>query len=389
MSVTLIGESKGTPAPHPLTMRKGNDTNRATASLAVSQALEGTTSWEAAHKAVSAIVPINSAESDLLLQIIYAANNPQWLQRALLEYIRHLTYAEGLTACALYYAELAHVLTKEPTGDLLIELATLYRKQCRFVEAKDIWGDVERMGRQQENRWLVVRSHIGMGMATAKLGNLSGARQWFESALADAYTFPDLRAMALNNLGDVLAHLHPPEWIDAAMRFRDAAALYTDLTLKHSALLNLAVCAVGCRYYKLADVTLRRVIGTPSAPGSPCWADVTNAMIERLDVCSALQDWEGVTFIRTSLRWRLDRLTPDMKCDYHYRLGLIELRRGGNPSPDWNQAHWIASQHNLGEWMIRLEKLLETRPDPVEPVEELRLYEVWMDMDLQASLAGV
>jgi hypothetical protein len=371
----------------PLTARVDRDGMKAVVSWMVAEGLEGKRAWGPISRAANDL-PLTDPEAILLQKIVYTHDSAHVVP-ALIEYVRYLQGSEGLAGCALLFAELARSLSPNPAPELLIELGALYRMQCRFVEAGDVWHELARMGIERNNLWLQVRAQIGLGRMHRHLGNLPKARELFTRAEADAYTFPDLRAMAFNNLGDVLAHQQPPDWIEAALKFYGAAYLYTDVTLKNSALVNLAICAVGCHYYKLADVTLRRVIGAPGAPGSPCWADVTNAMIERLDVCSALGDWEGVKHVRTLLRWRLERFTPDMKCDYHYRLGLIELRRGKNPTNEWNQAHWFASQHKLGEWMIRLEKLLETKPEPVEPVEVPQLFEVWEDLEKQATTAGV
>jgi hypothetical protein len=391
MSLALIGN--GEPM-HPLLVRVANDERVSVASVTIAQALLGTTPWGAAWQAVGACLPINSLEVECFHRIIDSVNSPTRLAGALLAYIRHLATVEHETACALYFAELARSFTEEPSPDLLIELATLYRKQARFIESQDVWYEVERFGRQTETPWLVVRAHIGLGMVTSKLGNLSKARTYFESAAADSYHLSELRAMALNNLGDVLSHMHPPLWVDAALKFYDAAHLHTDKTLQWDCFANLAICAVGCQHYKLADAALRLVIGSPLSPGSECWATVTNALIERLDTCSALQDWAQVEYIKDTLQWRLNRFDVDMQCDYHYRLGLVELRRGENPASEWRQALDIAydpgpGKGMLGEWVMRMEKLLAVHPSLPEPREEPRLEKVWVDLDIRAIQAGV
>lgn len=370
----------------PLATRVDRDGFKAVASWMVGKGLTGEREWGPVARAIHDL-PLTDPEALHLQQIAYYASLPALQLDAIVQYIRFLQAAEGLTHCALWFAEIARDRLGV-SGELLMELGGLYRKLCQWDEAEQAWSQLEGLG----NEAWQVRAWIGRGMIARHRGNLSGVRgaeEWFTLAAAGAMNLPNtaerihLRAMAVNNLGVTYSHMQPPQWEDAALKFYEASHLHQDEMLRWGSVANLAICAAGCHHYKLADLVLQFVIAD-----SPCWADQTNALIERLDVCSALGDWDGVTFVRTQLRWRLDNLTPDMRVDHHYRLGLLELRRGASPATEWGHALYLANQHHLGEWIIRLETLLETPTCLQGPVEVARLEEVLVDYEVQAIQRG-
>jgi tetratricopeptide (TPR) repeat protein len=371
--------------PHPLAERAASENRLAVASYMVAQALEGMMPWDACWRALDDRALLWRSEEVVKLQhIIDAAHNPIRTQRALFSYIKYLSRSEGLTRCALYFAEITRTLAGDaPSVDLLVELATLYRQETRFIEAGDVWAELELRGQDDGNDWLVLRSKLGTGMIARHLGNLGKAERIFLTVSAEARDYLDLRAMARNNLGTVYDHMHPPRYTEAAREYWSAYALHPEESDRLQSLMNVGTAAVGCQNYTLADFCFRIVSRT-----SECWQDITNCLIERLDVCSALRAWDEVAELKKALRFRLDRLTPDMMIDYRYRLGLAELRRGGNPALHWEEARQMAREHQLWEWDAKLAVVLTKNPDPPEPVESPQLERAYLDCMLYCMTGG-
>jgi hypothetical protein len=382
MSFALDGQEV-----NPMHARFRRDGWRANASAMAAKALNEGWGWEIVLSATYDISGIDDAEARKLRRLCHAALNcPGDMQPALLDYVRYLHTGLGLPECAVIFGEGARVLAGDKvSGDLLAELGTLYRKMCRWKEADTAWTQLENLGSEE---WRL-RAQLGKGMIARHRGNLRRAEELFLTVAAGSHHLPAVRAMGLNNLGTVYDHMHPPRYEDAALAYWDAHYLHPDPVLRSSSLMNVGTAARGCRHWKLADLCFRLVIHA-----NRCWEDVTNCYIERLDVLSALHDLAGVRDVRNMLRFRVEQLTPDFRIDYHYRLGLIELRTGKNPAPEWQQAYWLATQHRLGEWVVRLEKELET-PLPelrkiqhMEPEEPPRLHAMWKIAEKDAEAVG-
>jgi hypothetical protein len=368
----------------PLLARAHHDGRKAEVSIEVAKALRGERSWPPTAQSVRDLVWDD--EVCELLRICWAGEHyPKSLGPALLTYVRYLK-SSGHPECAIAFGEIAYDLAGDFVDpEILMELAMLYARQDRFAAARGMWKQVQLMGiRERREEWRL-QALNGLGRVEHRQGNYGIAREAFESVAADSRIFPEIRAMALNNLGDTLTHVTPPLLEDAAVAFYEALYLHTDPTLRYSTLGNLGIVAKDLHYYAFADVCLRLVVSQ-----SRCWDDVTNALIERLDLASLMEQPEEVVYIRTMLRFRIDKMSAAMQIDYRFRLGLMELRDGRSPAPDWNQGMSIAQREGLHGWAFKMENALNSPPahQRPEPVEYPRLISAYLDINQQCAMVG-
>jgi tetratricopeptide (TPR) repeat protein len=267
--------------------------------------------------------------------------------------------ANDFTAIALFAGRLNRLQARWDAANCAYEAAE---------EAANATGDVS----------AALRSRLGRAAVLRAQGNLPASRDAVERVITDA-SAPELNEVRGNAFADLASVLgHQGYRVEALLANYQAFRLTSDPLSRTRILGDLGIQFAELGHYPEARVAFDLVVGSQTS-----FIVRANALLELLELESAVGDRLAFERHRTAARLLADRMPPSMSVDFRYKVGLGLARFGQavRARAAWQQALELAERHKLNEWYFRLERLithmddcgstLTVEPSPVSAPAEL------------------
>jgi hypothetical protein len=200
-----------------------------------------------------------------------------------------------------------------------------------------------------------LRSRLGRTAVLWGQGNLPLARATVEAVIADAAKagLPEVEAMAHADLGAVLAF--EGLRVEAVTANYRAFMLAEDTLLRMRVLGDLGIGLLELGAYETARMAFELVIGSQAG-----FVVRTNALIELLELESAVGNRVSFERRRAEAADVLDRMPRSMAADFHYKSGIGLARFGQlHRARELLQAGLaLAERHALNTWYFRFDRVL-------------------------------
>lgn len=282
--------------------------------------------------------------------------------------VRHI--APALLAYALYLEQDASLVEAEDVLETLIRvggerlasadavvgwlrLGRVRRMQTNFDRANAAYAEAGRLAASAGDRQSLLLSRIGRCNVMYFRGNLGEAEGTWRDVLRDAAAAGcrDAHAQAEHGLGTVLHRCgRTHEGVPHLWR---AYELYEDAIAQLRALGDLGLAMLSLGEVDAAERALNEVVRR----GGPTEL-MANTMIELLHCSSYRRDRMSFERWRERVLARLEESPPNIRADYHLKVG-IGLARFGNhrrAEGELAQALEIATAHELHELAFRIER---------------------------------
>jgi tetratricopeptide (TPR) repeat protein len=244
--------------------------------------------------------------------------------------------ANDFTAVALFAGRLNRLQAKWDAANHAYEAAE---------EAANTTGDVN----------AALRSRLGRAAVLRAQGNLPASREAVERVIGDA-SAPELNEVRGSAYADLASVLGLQGYrLDALLANYQAFRLTSDPLTRTRILGDLGIQLAELGHYAEARVAFDLVVGAPAS-----FIVRANAVLELLELESAVGDRLAFERHRLTARGLVDRMPPSMSVDFRYKVGLGLARFGQalRARAVWQQALELAERHQLNEWYFRLERLI-------------------------------
>lgn len=231
----------------------------------------------------------------------------------------------------------------------------LNRLQARWDEANQAYEAAEEAALVTGDANAALRSRLGRASVLRAQGNLPASREAVERVIADATTagLTEVQGNAFADLASVLGL--QGYRVEALLANYQAFRLTSDALSRTRILGDLGIQLADLGYYDEARIALDIV-----ADSQTSFMVRANALLELLELGSAVGDRLAFERHRTAARELIDRMPPSMSVDFRYKVGLGLARFGqtARARAAWQDALELAERHQLNEWYFRLERLL-------------------------------
>ena len=236
----------------------------------------------------------------------------------------------------------------------------LNRLQARWDAANRAYEAAEEAANTTGNINAALRSRLGRASVLRAQGNLPGAREAVDRVIADASApeLNDVRGSAFADLASVLGL--QGYRVEALLANYQAFRLTTDPLLRTRILGDLGIQLAELGHYPEARVAFDLVVSSQTS-----FIVRANALLELLELESAVGDRLAFERHRTAARALADRMPPSMSVDFRYKvgLGLARFGQAARARAAWQEALALAERHKLNEWYFRLERLISHMDD--------------------------
>ncbi len=231
----------------------------------------------------------------------------------------------------------------------------LNRLQARWDAANRAYEAAEEAALSTGDANAALRSRLGRANVLRAQGNLPAARQVVERVIGDATAqgLTEVRGGAFADLASVLGL--QGYRVEALLANYEAFRLTSDPLSRTRILGDLGVQLSDLGHYAEARLAFDLVVESQTS-----FMVRANALLELLELESAVGDRLAFERHRTTARELVDRMPPSMAVDFRYKVGLGLARFGqtARARAAWQEALGLAESHKLNEWYFRLERLL-------------------------------
>lgn len=233
-------------------------------------------------------------------------------------------------------------------------LGRVRRLQADFTGADVAYAEAGRIAAAVGDQQSVLLSRIGHCNVVHFRGNFAEAENGWRAVLADARVteFRGVQAQTEHGLGNILQRLGQAH--EGAPHLWRAYQLYTDDISQLRALGDLGLALLSLGEVEAAERALQEVVRRGGATEL-----VGNAMIELMHCASYRRDRMGFERWRERALERLGEALPNLRADYHLKVGIGFARFGNYRRADGElrQALEIAAAHDLHELVFRIERI--------------------------------
>jgi tetratricopeptide (TPR) repeat protein len=262
---------------------------------------------------------------------------------------------EGLDILELVARTQAEPIPPAEYAALALFAGRLNRLMARWDLATTCYGLAEAAASSVGNTASALRSRLGRTAVLWGQGNLPLARATVEAVIADAAKacLPEVEAMAHADLGAVLAF--EGLRVEAVTANYRAFMLAEDTLLRMRVLGDLGIGLLELGAYETARMAFELVIGSQAG-----FVIRTNALIELLELESAVGNRVSFERRRAEAADVLDRMPRSMAADFHYKSGIGLARFGQlHRARELLQAGLaLAERHALNTWYFRFDRVL-------------------------------
>ncbi len=245
-----------------------------------------------------------------------------------------------------------------PAGDftaVALFAGRLNRLQARWEAANRAYEAAEQAALSAGDANAALRSRLGRANVLRAQGNLPAAREAVERVIADA-TGKDLTEVRGGAFADLASVLGLQGYrVEALLANYQAFRLTSDPLSRTRILGDLGIQLAELGHYAEARLAFDLVVGSQTS-----FIVRANALLELLELESAMGDRLAFERHRTAAREMAKRMPPSMAVDFRYKVGLGLARFGqtARARAAWQEALELAEGHKLNEWYFRLERLL-------------------------------
>jgi tetratricopeptide (TPR) repeat protein len=231
----------------------------------------------------------------------------------------------------------------------------LNRLQAKWDAANQAYQAAEDAANSTGDANAALRSRLGRASVLRAQGNLPAARDAVEQVIADAAA-PELAEVRGGAFADLASVLGLQGYrVEALMANYQAFRLTTDPLSRTRILGDLGIQLAELGHYAEARLAFDLVVDSQTS-----FIVRANALLELLELESAVGDRLAFERHRTAARDLVDRMPPSMSVDFRYKVGLGLARFGqkARARAAWQQGLELAERHKLNEWYFRLERLV-------------------------------
>jgi tetratricopeptide (TPR) repeat protein len=263
--------------------------------------------------------------------------------------------AEALEVLALAARSYGGRITPPDFTAVALFAGRLNRLQARWDEANHAYEAAEEAALITGDANAALRSRLGRASVLRSQGNLPASREAVERVIADAtaVNLSEVQGSAFADLASVLGL--QGYRIEALLANYQAFRLTSDPLSRTRILGDLGIQLAELGYYDEARIAFDIVVDSQTS-----FMVRANALLELLELASAVGDRLAFERHRTAARELADRMPPSMAVDFRYKVGLGLSRFGqtARARAAWHDALEMAERHKLNEWYFRLERLL-------------------------------
>jgi tetratricopeptide (TPR) repeat protein len=292
--------------------------------------------------------------------------------------------AEALDVLALSARSYGGRMSAADFTALALFGARLNRLQANWDTANRAYEAAEAAALTIGDANAAFRSRLGRAAVLRAQGNLPAARDAVERVIVEAAEHPDVQGSAWADLASVLGL--QGFRLEALVANYQAFRLTTDPLLRTRILGDLGIQLADLGHYTEARIAFDIVLSSQTS-----FIVRANALLELLELESAVGDRLSFERHRGTARELADRMPPSMSVDFRYKVGL-GLARFGQPlraRAVWEEGQVIAERHQLNEWYFRLERLLAHLDDCPRGVGAVERPAVERPAELAEVAAGL
>ena len=246
--------------------------------------------------------------------------------------------------------------------------ARLNRQLARWDAASACYTAAGEVGATLGDAVSVLRGRLGCGAVNRGRGNLPLARVTAETVLQDATKLglAEVQVVAYGDLGVVYGLLGLQ--LESIQAYYQAFRLSTDTPqgMRHLGDLAIGLLAIGA--YEAARLAFEIVIKSNAG-----FLVRTNALLELMDLESAVENRVAFERCRTEVEAARDHLAPSMATDCQYKLGIGHARFGQivRAREAFQSGLKLAEAHRLNAWYFKIKQALDqlSRPEERPPLE--------------------
>jgi tetratricopeptide (TPR) repeat protein len=271
----------------------------------------------------------------------------------------------------------------------------LNRQLARWDVASTCYTAAEEAASTIGDPVTALRGRLGKGAVHRGQGNYPLARATAEEVVGEAtrLELADVQAMAYADLGTI--YTFQGLRLDALRAHYQAFRLTSDSLQRMRTLSDLAIDLYAIGAHEAARLAFEIVIGSNAK-----LLVRANALLELMDLESALGNRVAFERCRAALNETRERLSPSMATDYQFKLGTGFARFGqmARAREALTAGLALSEAHRLNAWYFKIDQALEElsaipehdiKPQPAEPVHPAVVGEVMLGLREYASAAGV
>jgi tetratricopeptide (TPR) repeat protein len=231
----------------------------------------------------------------------------------------------------------------------------LNRLQAQWEAANHAYEAAEEAAVTTGDANAALRSRLGRAAVLRSQGNLPAAREAVERVIADA-SAPQLTEVRGGAFADLASVLGLQGFrLEALLANYQAFQLTSDPLSRSRILGDLGIQLADLGHYAEARLAFDIVLDSQTS-----FIVRANALLELLELESAVGDRLAFERHRVAARELADRMPPSMAVDFRYKVGLGLARFGqtARARAAWQDGLGLAETHKLNEWYFRLERLL-------------------------------
>jgi tetratricopeptide (TPR) repeat protein len=234
--------------------------------------------------------------------------------------------------------------------------ARLNRQLARWDRATTCYTAAEDAARSCGDEMAALRGRLGQGAVQRGRGNLPLAREIAETVIQDAgkLQLAEVQALGYADLGAVCAL--------QGLRLEELEANYQAFRITpdaHQRMRTLGDLGIGL--YRVGAFSAARLAFEIVISSNTSFVVRSNALLELMDLESRIGNRLSFERCRSTIEQNVERLSPSMATDYHYKLGTGFKRFGqlARARAAFTTGLSLAEHHQLNTWYFTIEKALE------------------------------